>query len=470
MKRRPTVLAQMGTLVLATLLAVLAISFAVVLLTPTPQPAPVRLRDLIEAVRQPSHGGRLGFRAEVRETPPAGRSSPLLTRALSRSLGLDTRNVRIIWPEGRATALVSTVRGESVTLIAGREAVVTATPDGFSLRSGPAVPLSPQALIPPVIAAVARDDGRWLVLDPADPLLPAWRRRMLLAFLLSAAVLAPVAWFMARRLTSPIRALAAAAERARLWRDDTPIPGGGPREVVAAAEAIGAMRARLAAEAAERTRMVAAVAHDLRNPLTGLRLRTENIVEPARDRMIEDIKRMEAMIDQMLAYAEGQERRGPSKWVDLAALAGQLAEEARALGLPVTFAAARAAWAYADPEAVGRAVNNLMDNALRYAGGASLLVREERDDVLIVVEDDGPGIPEERLEEVVKPFERVERSRSRNTGGAGLGLAIVRDIAEGHNGALLLRNKPAGGLSAELRLPRGRREGRSSGHQPTSSV
>jgi two-component system OmpR family sensor kinase len=455
MRRRPTVLVQVGGLALAALLAVLAISFGVVLLTPTPQSAPVRFSDVVTALRQPKHAAALGFQSTKGAVPPVGRDSPLLRSALAGALRVDPTSVHASWLSGRPAAVSDRSGIQTVTLIAGQEAVVTATPGGFSLRAGAAATLTPDALLPPLRAAIRQPDRRWLTLSPADPLLSAWRRRMLLAFLISATLLAPLAWLLARRITRPIRALAAAADRARLWQEETGLPVDGPREVAAAARAIADMHARLRAEAGERTRMVAAVAHDLRNPLTGLRLRAEAAAEPGRSRMIADIRSMEAMIRQMLDYARGHEARLRRVRTDLAALASACVDEARARGGTVLFSATAAVEAFVDPEAVARAVVNLLDNAARYAGAATVSVARNANGkgAVILVEDEGPGIPEGRMESVIRPFERLEPSRSRETGGAGLGLAIVRDVASAHRGSLQLRNRAGGGLSVALRLP-----------------
>jgi signal transduction histidine kinase len=362
-------------------------------------------------------------------------------------------SVRATWTDDKSAPAVA-ARGESLVTIGGKDAVVDVARGGFVLYWGGQTKVGTATPLPPFSAAVRQPDGRWLAVTPREPILSAWRLQMLTAFLLSAALVAPFAWLVGRRITRPIRALAEAAARIQLWESEA-APLDGPREVRAAATAMNRMRDRLAGEAVERTRMLAAVAHDLRNPLTGLRLRAEAADEPARGRMVADIERMERMIAEVLDYARGREIGEARTIEDPAALLGAIVDEARERGQPVAAAPMPAGLAIeADREGLRRALVNLVDNAIRYAGSAFLALRDEGDILALVVEDDGPGIAESEIGRLVEPFQRLENSRSRATGGAGLGLSIANDVAGRHGGSLRLANRPEGGLSAEIRLPK----------------
>jgi signal transduction histidine kinase len=199
--------------------------------------------------------------------------------------------------------------------------------------------------------------------------------------------------------------------------------------------------------------MLGAIGHDLRTPLASLRIRAES-VEPAEDRaaMIATIEEMAAMLDDTLALARSGRAVEEVRAVDLAALADTVVEEYRALGNDVVLAEGASGSARVQPRLLRRAVRNLVANAVAYAGAAQVAVRTNRADVLIEVIDSGPGIAEAELGKVLEPFYRVEPSRSRETGGSGLGLTLARAAAQAHGGELELENRPEGGLVARLRI------------------
>lgn len=444
---------QVSALALVSIVGVLVISFGIVLITPAPAPRRMTILDAAQAVR----GGATNLRWPGSGSPgdalPEGRRSDLLARTLAEVLHTDPRRVRATWLDGRSSPDLKGP-GQAVVSIAGKDAVVDFDQGGFVLRWGDRTKVSPATPLPPFAVAVRQDDGRWFTARPREPLLSAWRLQMLLAFLLSAALLAPLAWLSARRITRPIRALAHSASRVHLWKAE-PAPIDGPREVRAAAAAMNAMRERLAREAVERTRMLAAVAHDLRNPLTGLRLRAESADEPARSRMIADIDRMEAMILRVLDYVRGREVEEPMAPIDPGEWLRACAEDAAERGESVTIEEPLLECVQVDAarEELRRALLNLVENALRYGGGARLSMTTHDQFVVLAVDDDGPGIPDDEIPRLLQPFQRLEGSRSRSTGGAGLGLAIANEFARRHAGELRLVNRADGGLRAELRLP-----------------
>jgi signal transduction histidine kinase len=257
-----------------------------------------------------------------------------------------------------------------------------------------------------------------------------------------------------RWVTRPLSALAAAATR--LGRDlhAAPLPETGPDEVVHAARAFNTMQARITRYLEDRSRTLAALSHDLKTPLTRLRLRAEAL-EPAelRAQVLQDLAEMHAMTVSTLDFLRGGDEREPVQPVDLLALAESLKADAEELGQEVQVLGSPGAPFRARPLALKRCLTNLVDNAVRYGGRAAIHLEEAPGALLVRVTDEGPGIPEAEIERVFEPFYRLEGSRGRQTGGSGLGLTIARNLARAHGGELTLRNRPAGGLEAVLTLP-----------------
>jgi len=255
--------------------------------------------------------------------------------------------------------------------------------------------------------------------------------------------------------TRPLGMLAAAANA--LGRDihRPPLPETGPTEVRHAAAAFNLMQQRLLQFLAHRLRMLTAISHDLKTPVTRLRLRAEMLDDPKlRDEINHDLDEMDAMLTATLAYMRGEAEREKIQPIDVNALLESMVADAQALGQQATLSGQVATPYPARPRALRRAIENLVQNALRYGGDAEIAVSESPDALVIRVADNGPGLPESELELVFEPFYRTERSRNRETGGTGLGLAIARDVAESHGGTLTLSNRGKGGLVATLTLPR----------------
>lgn len=305
----------------------------------------------------------------------------------------------------------------------------------------------------PFTASVRQADGRWAVVEPPRGLLSPWQQRVLLALAISMLLLAPLVWWMARRLTRPIRAFAAAAERLGADPEAEPLPPSGPSEVRTAIHAFNDMQASLRNHMRQRTQTVAAIAHDLRTPLTRLRFRAEQAPEAVRDRMASDIEEMDALIAQAMAFVRGETTPERREAVDLDALAADCAAGFVETGAPVTFDGGGALPVHSDPAALRRALGNLIANAVQYGGGARVKAFAAGEQAVVVIEDDGPGLADDELEAVFEPFHRGERSRSRETGGAGLGLTIARQAARAHGGDVVLHRRAGGGLTARLHLP-----------------
>ena len=305
----------------------------------------------------------------------------------------------------------------------------------------------------PFSASVRQPDGRWATVEPPRGLLSPWQQRILLALGISMLLLAPLVWWMARRLTRPIRVFADAAERLGADPEAEPLTPSGPSEVRTAIHAFNDMQASLRDHMRRRTQTVAAIAHDLRTPLTRLRFRAEQSPEAVRDRMAADIEEMDALIAQAMAYVRGEATPERRETFDLDALAADCAEGFSETGGAVTFDGGGALPVEADPAALRRALGNLIANAVKYGGAARVKAFALDGRAVITVEDDGPGLPEDELEAVFEPFHRAERSRSRETGGAGLGLTVARQAARAHGGDVTLTNRSEGGLVARLDLP-----------------
>ncbi len=260
-----------------------------------------------------------------------------------------------------------------------------------------------------------------------------------------------------RMVTRPMQRLADAADAFGRDLDTPPLAETGPAETRRAAEAFNRMQERLRRLIAERSRALAAVSHDLRTPLTRLRLRVDLIDDPAlRGQFDADIDVMQAMVEATLDYLRGLRDNEAIQPIEIEALLASLVADEQALGRAVSLGEVRAAHYPGRLSALKRAVANLVDNAVKYGQVAQLSVIDTPTELRILVEDRGPGIAEVDLERVVEPYVRLETSRSRATGGVGLGLAIARDAARLHGGDLRLDNRSGGGLRAVLILPRGR--------------
>lgn len=305
----------------------------------------------------------------------------------------------------------------------------------------------------PFSASVRQPDGRWATVEPPRGLLSPWQLRVLLALGISMLLLAPLVWWMARRLTRPIRVFADAAERLGADPEAEPLTPSGPSEVRTAIHAFNDMQASLRDHMRRRTQTVAAIAHDLRTPLTRLRFRAEQAPGPVRDRMAADIEEMDALIGQAMAYVRGEAPPERREAFDLDALAADCAGGFSETGAAVTFDGGGELAVEADPAGLRRALGNLIANAVKYGGAARVKAFAQDGRAVVTVEDDGPGLPDDELETVFEPFHRAERSRSRETGGAGLGLTVARQAARAHGGDVALLNRSEGGLLARLHLP-----------------
>jgi signal transduction histidine kinase len=306
------------------------------------------------------------------------------------------------------------------------------------------------------VAQVRLNDGTLLTFDSRQPAATAsWPYRLLASLAVLLAAVIAVSLVAVRWTTRPLKALAEAADQLGRNIDRPPMPEQGPVEVQRAARAFNSMQARLVRHVRERAATLAAMSHDLKTPLNRLRLRAELLEDgEAKKKIAQDVDEMESMVYDALEFMRGGESAEKLQPIDLNALLESLATDARDTGGTVTLEG-RASTPYVGrPQALKRCIGNLLDNALKYGGAASLFLEDMRDRLLIRIRDRGPGIPERELERVFEPFYRLEGSRSRDTGGTGLGLSIARQIAQLHGGTVKLHNVKEGGLEAVLSLPR----------------
>ncbi|MFA7242658.1 MAG: ATP-binding protein [Sulfuricellaceae bacterium] len=271
---------------------------------------------------------------------------------------------------------------------------------------------------------------------------------------LFAACLAVLAYIVARMVTQPLQKLAEAANELGRNIEQPPLAERGPTEVRHAAAAFNAMQAQIRRYVQERTQMLAAITHDLQTPLTRIRLRLEKVQDKElQSRLVEDLLAVQGMIRDGLDLARSLNSGEPMQHTDFDSILDSVCADAVEAGQDVTLSGATGASITAQPSTLRRCLVNLIDNAANYGGYAHVTVSRSKEKLTVRIRDGGAGIPENLLEAVFNPFFRLESSRSRDTGGTGIGLAIARNIAEKHGGRVFLRNHPDGGLEAVLELP-----------------
>jgi len=306
--------------------------------------------------------------------------------------------------------------------------------------------------------AVRLDSDTWL--DVTQPLYVSvvwliWMQR--LVFLVEFTIFAVLVLFMLRRLLTPLQVLSQAADRIGKQPElASPLPESGCREIREAAQSFNRMQSRIQANLEERNRMLAAMAHDLRTPLTRVQLRIEEVEhEDLRDKLTEGIKEVKSIAEQSLELSGSLKTSEKSVPLDICAFMQSSVDDFLEMGHVVTMADMPEDLAVmARPMCLKRCVDNILHNAITYAGNAEVQVNGTKDEVIIDICDNGPGIPEEFLDKIFEPYLRLESSRNRESGGTGLGLSIARNMVLLNNGNLTLENRPEGGLRARIALPR----------------
>ncbi|TMM48377.1 ATP-binding protein [Qipengyuania marisflavi] len=393
-------------------------------------------RDSSEAIRLPRR-----FRYDETRTNPIGPGEPR-----------DTRRERAL------TALLQT-QGIAIDALAITRHPLADDPLAQQMREE--LPLLDQTLrsLPHDVMVIGlKQEGaeNWQVARlPVPPRDGQILRTLVLQTLILFAVLVGLLYLVLRRITRPLAAL---AERTRRFTgtgsEEPPLPDTGPQDIRRLITAHNAMQSRIGAMLDEKDVMLGAIGHDLKTPLTALRVRIEGIDdETARTKMAATIEEITRTLDEILALSRIGRNDAAAERTDVGALAASVVEEFEDLNEPVELALGERVVAPVHLTWLKRGLRNLVSNALRYAGGARVSVVTEGGEAILRVDDDGPGIPESRIAEMLEPFTRGENSRNRETGGAGLGLALARAVAQQHGGTLVLANRPEGGLRAEIRIP-----------------
>lgn len=356
--------------------------------------------------------------------------------------------------ERQDAQLIALLRGLEPSLTGREVRVAAATRTSrphWRVRDGNAQGMRAIAVMS--ISVEARD-GTWVNADfdlpvPFDPTTP-----LLLSGSILILMLLFVALWISRRIVRPLKALETAASALGPGDPPAPVPERGPRAVKAAIRSFNAMSGRLLATLDSQRTVMAAVAHDLRSPITSLRLRTEFVADTeTKERMLETLTEMQTMTEAVIDLARAGKSSEEARAVDLNALAESVVEDMAETVETVAFTAGPPATATIRRSEITRAFRNLLENAHRYGGGAKVSLEIKDGSALIHIDDDGPGVPDDQLEALFMPFARLETSRNKETGGHGLGLTIARMIARGHGGDVVLENRAPKGLRATLRLP-----------------
>lgn len=301
--------------------------------------------------------------------------------------------------------------------------------------------------------ALKLPDGTWRVVEPVNSLKTMLLKRLLFFTLLISLVVIPFAYVLARRLTAPVLTFAAAAER--LGRDSAApdLLLEGPREVRAAAQAFNTMQVRLRRFLNDRTTLLSALAHDIRTPLMRMAFQLESVDEPTRGRLAKQLAEMREMTEGVLSFVQVLSPTSERDTIGLGSLVEALCDDLLDSGAPVVLLSSTDAVVLGDAPGLKSVFRNLIQNAVTYGGSARVAMSVEDGEACVCVDDDGPGLSEDQLERVFEPFYRVDESRNRETGGMGLGLAIVRTVVLAHGGSVRLANREGGGLRAEVRIP-----------------
>jgi len=416
--------ARIFALLLLTVLLAQAVAVAAILLASPAPPAAMTLGEVADSITRArgalvAEGARPGPPAAARRVAPAAR---LAARELAARLGLS--------PDSVVVELAPEQRNRRVELVP------------------PEAPHRLEAaLVGDFRVHLRGEGGFWTAYRPARRPLGSWEAELVGLFLFGGLLILPVAWWFARLLARPFADLAAEAER--IGRNPAAVPAEipGPLEARAVGRALAAMQERIAGHIRERTQMLAAIAHDMRTPLTRLAFRAEALPEPARSAAASDIAEMEAMLSSVVAFGRETGSADRRERLELGSLIEQVLD-----GLaspPPCLVTSGPVIVEGDPVALRRLVANLVCNALVHGKAPEVRLAAEGGTALLEVRDSGPGMAEADLARAFEPFFRAGAPGT----GSGLGLAAVRAIARAHGGEATLANRPEGGLSARVRLP-----------------
>jgi len=437
---RQTLLVLVGALVLAHL-----VSFLAFMLLPPREAKAVSLSGVASQLADPACDDVIADLAQARELelsrspdapalPDDLRTDPMIQAQLAQALGIPVGATRLAWSEGSEIRLDRTVEVN----IGSR-----------------AVSMAETVFLRELIVARQWRDYWCVVQVPPRAWTSSRKLRVPLSVLiLSMAVLLPFAWVFARRLSRPMRDFATAADA--IGRDEQAplLEEQGPREMRIAARALNAMQGRIQEQLREREAMIAAIAHDLRTPLSRIAFRVEAAPPAVSESVQRDIEQMNAMIAATIEFSrEGRHARG-DQLVNLGALLDAMTEDEQAMQHDVQFVGpADSVVVVGDEMQLNRLFQNLIDNALSFGGAARIALKREQGNAVVTVADNGPGIAVDQVESMFRPFKRGDPSRNRQTGGVGLGLSIARAIAHRHGAQIHVSNRPEGGLLVTVAIP-----------------
>jgi len=447
--RSQSIFARLLIALFATTLLVQAMNFVVVLLVPVPEQHVTTLSSVAEALQSGPVGGTLESvsRPDLPTDNLQDGQERALAAALARALEVDEADVRVVLRRAATMSDLPVAPGD------GRRPrrPLPGLPPPFA-NEAPAQGAT--MLIGGFEAGLRLPDSTWRIVSPTPSRIDRWPLEALSWLVASLLVVTPLAWFLARRLSDPIAQFASAAERLGKDPRAEPVELIGPPEIQSAAEAMNTMQSRLQRYVADRTTMIAAIAHDMRTPLMRLTLRLRNVPEDTRSAAERDIREMEQMLEAALSFTKDLFQSPPRERLSLFALLQTIIDEMADQGADVTLAEAEDVTLLADRSGLRRLLHNILANAIAYGERARVVLTVTADLAIVEIADDGPGIPEAEFERVFAPFYRLEGSRNRATGGTGLGLSSARAIARAHGGDIVLRNRDGGGLSVRVLLPR----------------
>lgn len=431
--------------VLGGILCAQIINFGIILLVRLPQSPAYALSEIAQALQ--SGETRNGIFAVTVGDPPSVDEQDQRDRdirsSLARRLQVAEEQVRV--RVDRPPAIVDLAKGLSEDK--SRKSIdVSKMREGDANRS--------ELIVGSFVTARQLDDGRWRLVSSPGGVIEPWQWQSLAWLFATVIVAVPLAWIMARRVAKPVQLFSAAAEQ--LGRDPNspqlPDPHG-PPEISAAVQAFNDMQTRIKQYIDDRTTLVAAIAHDLRTPLMRLTLLLENAPPPLQEAAGAEIKEMSERIRGALVFFRDSTAPLRRVKLELRTLIESLADQMSDQGADVEVAPGEDHLLEGDPAGLRSMFTNLLENALKYAGDARVVIHKSGSSVLIVISDTGEGVPEAELEKVFSPFYRAESSRNRDTGGTGLGLASARAVARAHGGDIVLHNRAEGGLSVVVSLP-----------------
>lgn len=306
-----------------------------------------------------------------------------------------------------------------------------------------------------LLASIKLDDGRWLTARDVLRLPKPWAWQQMATILATVSIVVAVVWIIVAKITTPLQNLSNAADNLGRSEDLQPISCSGPTELRKLTHAFNDMAARLTRLLNERAKMLAAIGHDLKSPITAMRLRIELLDEgEPKDKLGQCLDEIHELVDAALSLSRGSDTPEPEVVFLLDDLMNELVADLKTAGGDITLVNPHRFFIYGRRAALKRALRNVVENALRYGHRARIFVRPAMLDVCVLIDDDGPGVPEADRIRIFNPFFRLEQSRSRDTGGSGIGLALAKSIIDAHQGKIRYEEADSGGARAVIILPR----------------